>query len=397
MIQQLIGQTLSESEFFFCSTNFDSKRPNESGLSITDLHTFLKSADAELVVKVIDACSSGAPLIKADNLFMPSDKGGFRNLIQISSCLDSQNSLTGNPLSLFTDRFRTAVLRKTDGIVYYTDIIDTLRDDFLENSTQTPYFVSQGTGREAFVEDAKRFDQVRAMLKSQTTPEDAHTVQVIPVEPPLPHLLEAAERKVATSEVAQKFVANLFDQILKQVPTGEFANVYNMETVEHPNFNEPTTKGFIIRVLTGETRPDNFVTATITRSRKHDPFNLARLAGLFAEYGEISETLDLRLNCSMQRVQLKIMLTPKYMSLKRLILVVTCAPSLEHCYIFEMVTQHSLKDWGQFDSDGIELTRRWYKFTWSDDASEVAAKISQTLHDGIRKYLEVTANRLVKD
>ena len=28
-----------EDEFFYCATNFDSNRPNETGLSTTDLHT----------------------------------------------------------------------------------------------------------------------------------------------------------------------------------------------------------------------------------------------------------------------------------------------------------------------------------------------------------------------
>ena len=143
----------NESDFYFCATNFDSKRPNETGVSATELHTFLKLAQAALVVKVIDACNSGTQLIKAGEGWLQS-KDGFRNIIQIASCLDTQNSLTGDPISLFTEKFRSAALRKLDGIVYYTDIIDTLRDEFLSNNLQTPFFVSQHTGREQFVDDA---------------------------------------------------------------------------------------------------------------------------------------------------------------------------------------------------------------------------------------------------
>jgi hypothetical protein len=76
------------------------------------------------VVKVIDACSSGVLLFKTDGSFLPTNKQGFKNVIQIASCLDSQSSLTGDPLSLFTDKFLHAALRKTEGTVYYTDIID---------------------------------------------------------------------------------------------------------------------------------------------------------------------------------------------------------------------------------------------------------------------------------
>ena len=46
-------------------------------------------------------------------------KGAFKNILQIASCLDSQSSLTGDPLSLFTEKFRGAALRKTEGVVYY--------------------------------------------------------------------------------------------------------------------------------------------------------------------------------------------------------------------------------------------------------------------------------------
>src|ERR1019366_10651278 len=104
------------------------------GLSNSELHALLRSPEANLVVKVIDACSSGSLLVKSDGLFLPTNKQGFKNLIQIASCLDSQNPLAGDPLSPFTEKFRAAALRKTDGTVYYTDIIDTLRDDFLNDN-----------------------------------------------------------------------------------------------------------------------------------------------------------------------------------------------------------------------------------------------------------------------
>ena len=124
-----------EDEFYYCATNFDAKRPNETGISTTELHTLLRLAEADLVVKVIDACNSGSLLVKAD-LIIPQHKHGFKNLIQISSCLDSQNSLTGNPLSLFTEKFRAAVLRKEEGVVFYTDVISALRDEFIDNNSQ---------------------------------------------------------------------------------------------------------------------------------------------------------------------------------------------------------------------------------------------------------------------
>lgn len=59
-----------EGDFYFCATSFDGKRPNETGLSTSELHILLRMADADLVVKVIDPGSPPAPAVSA----MPSEK-----------------------------------------------------------------------------------------------------------------------------------------------------------------------------------------------------------------------------------------------------------------------------------------------------------------------------------
>lgn len=84
-------------DFYFCLKDFHDKRPNETGLSNRDLHSLLREASPDLVVKVVDACNSGSPLIKAGSDFLPQEKGGLKNVVQIASCLDSQTSLTGEP------------------------------------------------------------------------------------------------------------------------------------------------------------------------------------------------------------------------------------------------------------------------------------------------------------
>ena len=261
-----------DSEFFFCATNFDAKRPNETGISNSELHTLLRAPEADLVVKVIDACSSGALLVKSsDGSFIPANKQGFKNLIQIASCLDSQNSLTGDPLSLFTDKFRVAALRKSEGIVYYTDIIEALRDEFLDNDSQTPHFVSQGTGREQFTEDASRLDKLRNRLLSETgrTEGSPSTSSLITTTSNPMDILEKAEQKFAKKSVAQAFISQLFDKLIQRASQGdEKAELFTSEVVIHSDYRESTTRSFIIRVLSKEKRPDNFVTAAISREQR---------------------------------------------------------------------------------------------------------------------------------
>ena len=104
-----------DDEFYYCATGFDHKHPNTTGISTTELHDLLRMAKADLVVKVVDACNSGTVLVKSGEGFISKQRQDFKKFIQISSCLDSQDSLTGNPLSMFTEKFRESALPKTEG------------------------------------------------------------------------------------------------------------------------------------------------------------------------------------------------------------------------------------------------------------------------------------------
>ena len=392
-----------EEEFYHCATNFDSERPNETGLSSNELHTLLRLADAELVVKVIDACNSGTSLVKADGEFQSHQKHGFNNLIQISSCRQSQNSLTGELLSVFTDKFRAAALRKKEGVVYYTDIVNTLRDEFIHNDDQTPFFVFQVTGREQFVENAKYLDELRNKLTATTESSlqsESGDQQTSPTPPSLQDLLEDAERSVATSEKIKSFVDTFFDNLIEKVSNDRFSDFFDLKIVEHPDFSEPTAEAFITRVLSRESRADEFVTAEISREPVRSPLHTMEAASLLRMFGaerKYRDVYDLYLNCKMQRAQLKMTLTPKYLSLKQLVTVVTCAPSLQNCYVFEIGFQHSLTDFGEFDAEGHEVVRRWYKFQWSENTDGVVAKITSKLDEIVQEHLERTEQRLTKE
>lgn len=55
-------------------------------------------------------------------------------------------------------------MRRDEGAVFCTDIASALRDAFIDNNEQTPFFINEGTGREVLVEDASRLKQFRSSL-----------------------------------------------------------------------------------------------------------------------------------------------------------------------------------------------------------------------------------------
>lgn len=397
-----------DGEFYFCPRDFDHRRPNETGLSNGELTALLRESSPELAVKVVDACSSGALLIKSGSQFLPAEKGGLKNLVQIASCLDSQTSLAGDPLSEFTERFCQAAIRKTEGPVYYTDVIAVLRDEYLNDRERTPHFVFQASARETFMEDAAALEAFRtrfaATWASSSAIDDAamaeHVPALVEAEPPsLLELLTETDAKLARPEDIASTVSALFDGLKAKLEGGAFPDFFDLATIEHSDFEEQGARAFIIRVLTQEKRADNFVTASITRERKkanrYGSWAATLALGLYGD-DDIVEHWDLTLNMRMERAQLRITLTPKFLTLQRIVLVVTCAPSLEHCYVFELATRHPRTDFNAYAEEGIEVTRRWYTQRWRDDVGWLVDKIAEKLDETVKEHLAATQERLGK-
>lgn len=395
-----------DGEFFFCPKDFDPRKPNATGLSNAELHALLRETSPELVVKVIDACSSGALLTKSGSDFLPSDKGGLTNLVQIASCMDSQTSLTGEPLSEFTEQFCIAATRKTEGAVYYTDIVSIIRDQYLSDRDRTPHFAFQFSARETFTDDASALEEFRSrFVKEWSSPPSVELVvgdnvfpEVTDAEPlSLLDLLRETDERLAKPEEVAATISALFDGLKARLEGEAFTDYYETAAAESSSFDDTGSRGFMIRILTQQTRPDNFVTASITRERKRTN-RFARFAtsipmGLYDD-DEIVEQWDLQLNISLNRAQLSITLTPRFMTLQKIKLVVTCAPSLERCYIFELASRHPRTDFQAFDYEGVELTRRWYKQDWGAEVGWLVDKIADKLEETIEAQLASTQERL---
>lgn len=404
------GVTIGQ-DLFFCGTSYDADRPNQTGLAYSELMDLFRAVTPKLLVTIIDACSSGALLVKGDRPLVPVSKDGLRGILQFSSSLDNQVSLGGEKLSAFTHAFLEASVRKRDGVVYYTDIANALRDDFIGNDDQTPFFVNQGTGREILVDDAQKLASVREALVEWRRPEtgdgdtdrddsqrDERDELVVVAASTPKQLLLAAEKNMAGHDEAEALIGNLFDGVLAKFSDSEFAEFFTMTTVEHADFREQVIREFMIRVLSRETRPDRLVVAEIIRTKKKlsqwEQATLSIMDAYSAFNSDITENYTLNLNCTLSRAQLKITLVPKLKSLKQIQLVLSCAPSIERCYVFELMSEHSRLDWDKFDIEGREIVRRWYKMEWGKSVDFLAGKICDALSQTILDHIEATAARL---
>lgn len=392
-------------EFYFAGSGFDGSSPNTTGLSQRDLHDMLRVAEPNLLVKIIDACASGTQLIKAERQAPPLPKEGFRNVVQLASCLDSQNSFGGDPLSAFTHALCAATLQRAEGPIFYNDVINALRDDFLDDERQTPFFISQGTARELLVDDASKLASFRTLFDERwggdiSDVEDEREEGRVPgaSERSLTELLAEAEERVAGPDEAKATIDTLFDNTIGRLTDDFFADMFELQQVEHSRYAEPTTREFMIRCLSREPRPDNYVTAGITRKQRQ-PTALERSMGfaMMSFDPDWVEHFTLDLNCKLDRAQLRVNLTPKFKALERLSLVLSVAPSLERLYVFVMITRHPRSDWNGFDDLGAETFRKWYRLGWKEDSTFIVEAAVAALNDAVQTHLEAVAKRLERD
>lgn len=401
-----------DGEFYYCGTKFDGRRPNETGVSHSELHGLFRAGRPATLVVIIDACYSGTLLVKRNTQPPPLLKEGFQNVFQFSSSMNDQTSLGGDPLSDYTRAFIEASIRKAEGAIYYTDISNALRDTFIHNDGQTPFFVYQGTGREILVDDATKLNEFRKQFAIRFDGPDGRIeagggddvsiqrdIDVIAAEPlTARQLLVAAEEKMGSPERTKELIDKLFDGLSESIKTAEFVEFFETGIVEHAGYYEPTIEEFMIRVLSREKRPDRLVTAEVKRTKqKPNPLDVLNARLSMAMGQNVTEHFILELNCSLERAQLCITLTPKYRTLQQLILILSCAPSLEQCYVFELVTRHPRTDWDAFDSEGEEVVRRWYKLEWDSATAWLVEKICDGLATAVRNHIDETMKRLADE
>lgn len=210
----------------------------------------------------------------------------------------------------------------------------------------------------------------------------------------LKDLLVAADTRIAGPQEAKQLIDMLFDGVLARLQGEAFAEYFDLTSTAHPDFQEDTAEDLILKVLSREPRPDEMVTAQIKRVRARRPHTFAYNALAFLTPDEWTEEKHLRLNCTLERAQLRVTLTPKFKALQQIVLVLSCAPSLERCYLFETTTRHSRNNWESFDAEGREVVGRWYKLRWHASPDGVVEQIVEAFEGAVRKHLDGVEERL---
>lgn len=390
------GHGLSNSDdFYMCFEGFNESSPNTTGLSRSNAYELVRNFGADLSVVVIDACEAGRNLIKNDvPPLARALKSGFKNFVQFSSCTDTQYSLAGDKISLFTDEFIKACVQKREGVVYYSDVESALRDAFLNHTEQTPHFIRQGTSQEKFCTDASRLDEIRDALlwSSSESPEgqsaSASTETAFALAK---SVIERIEAQVPSKEAAQDFIDGVFDSVLeKSSLTQEVTEFFDVRTVKYDDFEYVQNKRSVISLLDRRGGSDSFVESDVEKKRRRQPFggitdNFTLTAlGIPDTY---DETYNLFNRCGLRSVHVGIYFEPKFMALNRIFSEIVFLPRLTECLILTCNSKERRSGWVSFNEYDGTKKWKWSHHAWTDEPAAVSNAYVSDPYDFTKKYV----------
>lgn len=388
------GHGLSNSDdFFMCFSNFKESTPNTTGLSRNDAFELIRQFEAELSVVVIDACEAGRNLIKRSATPLSNSvKGKFSNFVQFSSCTESQFSLAGDRISLFTDEFIKACLNKKEGSVYYSDVESALRDAFLNNPTQTPHFIRQSTAQEKFCADATHLKEFREAFLV------AHDSDKQVVLEPVAELacakvgIEKIESLIPTIIEAQKFINGVFEHaMIASGKTSEISGInefFDIRSVKYDDFARVQNRRSVIELLRRQGETDSFVEIDVERTKRRHPFGMnPLLEAAFASEDDYDTTYNIWNHSKLQSVHVGIYFEPRYMALSRVFSEIVFLPRLTECLILTCNSYEKRTSWDSFNEYDGTKKWQWSQHSWFDDPADVAKNYVLDPYNFIKKYV----------
>lgn len=384
------GHGLSNSDdFFMCFSNFKESSPNTSGLSRNDAFELIRQFKAELSVVVIDACEAGRNLIKTHaNPLSYTVKTNFSKFVQFSSCTESQFSLAGDKISLFTDEFIKACFNKENGTVYYSDVESALRDAFLNHTSQTPHFIRQGTSQENFCTDANYLKDFREEYLVVPSSDN----QLAPPPDTGFALAKAAikdiESSIPTMAKAQEFINGVFEYILSKTgETTEIIDFFEVRTVSYDDFELVQNKRSVIDLLKRRGGSDSFVESEVERKKRRHPSSISAALAAFTLEDEYDTTYDIWNHSKLQSVHVGIYFEPKSMALNRIFSEIVFLPRLTECLILTCNSYEKRSSWDSFNEFDGTKKWKWSHHSWFDDPVEVAETYVSDPYDFTKKYI----------
>lgn len=390
-------------EFYYILSDFDESQKRQTSLQNLEIDRMIKSIKPKMVTKVIDACQSGVSYIKANtNLaekYYQKTAENFDKCYFLHSSMSNQYSYQDNILSDFTKSFLKAISTSNKPFIRYKDIMDFISDEFENSTDQTPFFVTQATYTEQFLNiptDLKKLI-AKYTFEQESEPEAIKIEQAITYNSFIDRI-----KKEAEIYSTQEDASNLLYQIEKQITEfdlqSELNEIYNFKfSFEHNLRNLPKVNS-IARWL--ENNPNDFFAKSDYEQVSYqeeeaqaNPFGIMsrmmRGNKIVTKYRSELRGFEQSIDTPFKFITLD--LVPIYPNLRQYTLLVTFVISKKDIKFFNAFTEYNDIDWNR-----REIIKN---FKWDSsiflikDIEAILEFISKIMFETELKVLEIIKNK----
>lgn len=233
------GHGFFEKQFFYLPINFDKQKFATTSLSNDELDNMLRSLNAKLFVKIIDACHSGQQYIKDKDTNIVEkyfEERKFNKCYFFFSSLNNQVSYGDKNGSKFTVAIIDSIINHTENSIRYRDIQSYIADYFQDNE-QTPFFIQQADATEFFLTDLsniKESEEFKLNNEYNNDSEEA-TNQIIEDIDDF-KLLKSLSKQYVSKEEAKEIIDYIFsdNKLIKCIDS----KIYDSDVKPYSNYKK---------------------------------------------------------------------------------------------------------------------------------------------------------------
>lgn len=309
-----------DEEFYYILSDYEDSWHHKTSLSNNEIDDLLKTLNADLTIKVVDACQSGARYIKDTdesqfNKMLNGTKATFNNCYFLFSSQSTQSSFASDKISFFTKSLIDSIISHKTKQIRYKDIIDFINDDFKQQEiSQTPFYVTQCNFTEIFCEITEQLQKnIQVKLGSfdiKKTHEDLDNEKKLSI---IDLIKQDSERYISSMHE----VFTLFENNKKIIDEYQFSHELNelfdfevlFETIRYNN----VTKISSIAQFLSETKENLFINIKRVKEKIENRLPINFLSR--TEYQEVIESYELTEDTPYNRIL--IIAKPRFPNLPR--------------------------------------------------------------------------------
>ncbi len=386
------GHRDNKDTFYWTGRDFDTSQPNTTGVSHGVLISFLRAAKCTNRIIIQDACFSGHALLKSST---ENYSAAFGDILILSSSLASEETPAGRELSPFTDRFIEASCTvKTKGPIDYFNVIQKLKDLYENITDHNPYLAYQGLITLGFCDNVTFLSDINKKY-TEFEKEVSEPEVLIQAVTPLSEsdILSTVEKKLVPKEKIQEMILAIEGRINeKYEEQTNLAQIFSLRSTANANYYNVDGLKPIVEFVRGQSRWDEFVTATHTRTKKRKThyFNIDDV--LYKP--EYDENYYLENNSGLEAVHQQYFLEPSSKLLRRHVLEMIIVPGIFSASLFWRLRVQGLENWDTFSKNAGQKKWQSLKIEWDGNNLSDLDVLYSDLFEQAKKSLYRTATNL---